>query len=88
MTAEKHPTWVQYSIWWHQTISIPEHPGTLPRYTAGNILDQLGGDISRFAAKLNGEGDWGHEKKPEDYLKEPYARILIPEATVPFPPKY
>lgn len=53
----KHLTWVSTLLNDATPISIPEHPGTLPRYTAGNILDQLEQDIFMFEEELNSGGD-------------------------------
>ncbi len=39
------PTYISDLLPRSYPISIPKHPGALPRFTAGNILDQLEQDI-------------------------------------------
>lgn len=41
----KEPTWISRLLPNSRPISIPNHPGVLNRFTAGNILDQLENDI-------------------------------------------
>ena len=41
----KHPTWISKDLPNAPPITVPNHPGALNKYTAGNILDQLEQDL-------------------------------------------
>ena len=41
----KEPTYINEDLPHRRPLSIPSHAGTLNRYTAGNILDQLELDV-------------------------------------------
>jgi hypothetical protein len=48
------PTWISTRFANARPISIPDHPGALKRFTAGNILDQLEQDLFLFEEELGG----------------------------------
>lgn len=50
----KEPTWVSRLMPGRNPVSIPNHPGALKRFTAGNILDQLEEDIDLLEEHLEG----------------------------------
>lgn len=49
----KEPTWVSEDFLDSRPVSIPDHPGSLNRFTAGGILDQLEGDLERHEELLS-----------------------------------
>jgi len=51
----KEPTYVSTLLPNSRPISIPNHPGALNRFTAGNILDQLEQDIFSLEDMLTSE---------------------------------
>jgi len=53
----KEPTWISNIFPNARPISIPDHPGALPKFTARNILDQLEQDIFMFEDELDEKGE-------------------------------
>ncbi|HEX9989277.1 MAG TPA: hypothetical protein VGE45_12465 [Chloroflexia bacterium] len=53
----KEPTYVSELLPYSAPISIPDHSGTLKRFTAENILDAFEQDIFAFEEELEQEGD-------------------------------
>ncbi|MBI5565663.1 MAG: hypothetical protein HY870_12285 [Chloroflexi bacterium] len=54
----KEPNYVSEDLPYSRPISIPNHPGSLNKYTAGNILDSFEEDIIAFEESLpDGQGD-------------------------------
>lgn len=51
----REPTWISEALPESTPISIPDHPGAMNKYTAGNILDQLEEDIFMFEEMLREE---------------------------------
>jgi hypothetical protein len=51
----KEPTFVSRLLPHSRPISIPNHPGSLKKYTAGNILDKLEEDIAALEDLLSEE---------------------------------
>jgi hypothetical protein len=49
------PMWISTALPSSRPLAIPDHPGTLKRYTAGSILDQLDDDIVRWEEMLSGK---------------------------------
>jgi hypothetical protein len=52
----KEPTYVSSLLPNSKPISIPDHPGSLNKYTAGNILDSLEQDIFNLEELLDNKG--------------------------------
>ena len=50
----KHPTWVSRFLPSAPPVSIPSHPGSLNRFTAKTILDQLEADLDLLEARSEG----------------------------------
>lgn len=53
----KEPTYVSELLPYSRPISIPDHPGTLKRFTAENILDAFEQDIYALEEELEQEGE-------------------------------
>ena len=62
----KEPTYVSEMLNDKNPISIPNHPGALSKYTAGNILDQLEEDLERLEELLEREEQRKDGKKRTD----------------------
>jgi hypothetical protein len=53
----KEPNYVSTIMPKKRPISIPNHPGSLNKFTAGSILDDLEQDIFNIEEKLESEGE-------------------------------
>jgi hypothetical protein len=53
----KEPTYVSTPLPHRRPLSIPDHPGSMPRYTAESILDDLETDIAELEATESGTKD-------------------------------
>lgn len=53
----KEPTFISLLLPDSNPISIPNHPGSLSRFTAGNILDALEQDIFNLEEMLESNGE-------------------------------
>ena len=53
----KEPTYVSTPFPDLRPVSIPSHPGTLKRFTALGILDQLEDDVLRWEETLESDND-------------------------------
>lgn len=53
----KEPTWISDQLSGARPVSIPGHSGSLNRFTAGNIVDQLEQDVFMFEEELDYRGE-------------------------------
>ncbi len=53
----KEPTFVSRVLPYSRPISIPDHPGSLKKFTAGNILDAFEQDIIALENMSDDSGD-------------------------------
>ena len=61
----KEPTFIDPRRIW-KPLSIPNHPGALSKYTAGNILDALEGDLFSLR-EAEGKTEKRKEEQPYGY---------------------
>lgn len=57
----KEPTYISELLPHSRPISIPNHPGSLKKFTAGNILDALERDILELEEMLSKKKESNHE---------------------------
>lgn len=53
----KGPTFINPRLPRSKPLTIPNHPGALPRYTAESILEQIEGDLFALEEKLENEAE-------------------------------